>query len=92
LIAFDVCAVEEFKMMKRICSKLNAVLKSFFERRNSILTEVSCNFGKCDDKIFIVGDFTPKSLKISSENINPYDLQTTSKFKKYIDNFLGIIK
>ena len=64
-----------------MCSKINAVLKSFFERRNLLLAEVCCIFGKNDEKIFLIGDFTPKSLKIlpldqESKWSDPYKLTT----------------
>ena len=39
LIAFDLCNPEDMKLITRICSKINAVLKSFFERRNETLAK-----------------------------------------------------
>lgn len=78
------------KIIYRICSKVNAVLKSFFERRNELLAEVSCFFGKADSKIFLVNDMTPNSIKLIpaiKENkwINPYKISTPAEIKKYTD-------
>jgi phosphoribosylaminoimidazole-succinocarboxamide synthase len=95
LIAFDLCNPEDMKLITRICSKINAVLKSFFERRNEILAEVCCHFGKHEDKIFLVGDFSPASLKIfpKDESVkwtNPYKLSTAAEVKKYTEHLFNI--
>ncbi len=95
LIAFDLCTSEDMKLITRICSKINAVLKSFFERRSEILAEVSCHFGKFEDKVFLVGDFTPVSIKIlpkdeSVKMVNPYKLKTANEVKKYTDHLFNI--
>ena len=50
LLSFDLCNSEDMKVILRISSKINAVLKSFFERRNEILTELDLRFGKFQDK------------------------------------------
>ncbi len=96
LIAFDLCSVEQLKLINRICSKVNAVLKSFFERRGYILAEATCHFGKYDDKIFLVDDFTPKSLKIIPINkeeklIDPYKFSTSAEIKHYTDHLFNIM-
>lgn len=90
LITFDLCTNEDLKIIFRICSKANAVLKSFFERRNEILAEVFCYFGKSEGKIYLIDDFTPKSLKIIPSNtdnkwIDPYKLTTSSEIRKYTE-------
>ena len=95
LIAFDLCNPEDMKMITRICSKINAVLKSFFERRNEILAEVCCHFGKHEDKVFLIGDFSPASLKIfpKDESVkwtNPYKLSKASEVKKYTEHLFNI--
>lgn len=97
LFAFDLCTIEEMKIINRLCSKINAVLKSFFERRNLLLAEVTCSFGKRDSKIILVDDFTPKSLKVYSmennpENIlDPYALNTSDKVRKYTDQLINLL-
>ncbi len=96
LIAFDLCSNEDIKVINRICSKVNAVLKSFFERRNAVLAEATCHFGKHEDKIFLVDDFTPKSLKILPSNkedkwTDPYKFSTSADIKKYTDHLLNLM-
>jgi phosphoribosylaminoimidazole-succinocarboxamide synthase len=95
LIAFNLCDPEDMKLITRICSKINAVLKSFFERRNEILAEVCCHFGKHEDKVFLIGDFSPASLKIfpKDESVkwtNPYKLSTAAEVKKYTEHLFNI--
>lgn len=96
LIAFNLCSMEDLKMINRICSKINAVLKSFFERRNFILAELSCTFGKFDGKVFMTGNFSPDSLKVFTANEDskwkdPYKLLTAAHIKGYTDQLIKII-
>jgi phosphoribosylaminoimidazole-succinocarboxamide synthase len=94
LIAFNLCTYEDLKLITRICSKVNAVLKSFFERRNEILAEVSCHFGKAENKVLLIEDFTPKSIKIiplerNEKSINPYKLTTLALYRKYTEHLFN---
>lgn len=94
LISLDICPVEDLKMMFRIASKVNVVLKSFFERRNSTLLEVKCYFGKQDERIFLVNDFSPQSIKVFAQGegqklINPYKLNNSESIKAYTDYLLN---
>jgi phosphoribosylaminoimidazole-succinocarboxamide synthase len=96
LISYKLCSNEDLKLISRMCSKINAVLKSFFERRNLLLAEVSCNFGKSAERIYLVDDFTPKSLKVlplSKEEkwSDPYKLTTSSQIKNYTDRIYNLM-
>jgi phosphoribosylaminoimidazole-succinocarboxamide synthase len=95
LISFEICTNEELKLINRICSKLNAVMNAFFERRGETVSEVTCSFGKCENKIYLVDDFSPLSLKVftngKSNNLaNPYSLKTSSEMRKYTDFLYNI--
>lgn len=97
LISMDVCSVEEIKTMKRICSKINAVLKSYFERRSTYLAEVICVFGKDEDRIYAVDCFTPKSLKVipfttDKNTLNPYKIRNAEDFINYVEFISGLTK
>jgi phosphoribosylaminoimidazole-succinocarboxamide synthase len=90
LIAFDLCTMEDLRVINRICSKINAVLKAFFERRHETIAEFTCSFGKHDDKIYLVDDFSPLSLKVFPNGdkngwANPYSLNTSSEMRKYTE-------
>jgi phosphoribosylaminoimidazole-succinocarboxamide synthase len=95
LIAFDLCSYDDIKLIGRICSKVNAVLKSYFERRGELLAELTCVFGKVDNKLYLVDDFTPKSIKLlpvdrNSKFINPFKLATPSEVKKYTEHLFHL--
>ncbi|NWG27913.1 MAG: hypothetical protein HXY48_05185 [Ignavibacteriaceae bacterium] len=95
LISFNFCSYDELKMINRLCSKINAIIKSFFERRNILLLELTCRFGKFDGKIFLIDDFSPMSIKIisskSEDNLpDPYKIETASQLKKYSDFLLKL--
>ncbi len=96
ILAYNICQLEEIKMIKRICSKVNVVLKSYFERRNLSLSEVSCNFGIDENRIFVVDDFTPLSIKLKSEVKglfkDPYKINSANDFAAYTDFFINLIK
>ena len=90
LTSFDLCTAEDLKIINRFCSKINAILKSYFERRNSTLAEVSCYFGKIENKIYLIDDFTPISLKViplnkNPKEIDPYSLRSSQSIKHYTD-------
>lgn len=96
LITFNLCSSEDLKMINRICSKINAVLRSFFERRSYILAEISCVFGKFDGKVFMTGNFSPDSLKVfpldkSQKWKDPYKLDSAANVKGYTDQLIKII-
>lgn len=96
LLAFDLCSVEELRIINRLCSKINAVLRSYFERRDFILSEFYCLFGKNDNKVLVINDFTPRSLKIlpgteTNKAIDPYKLSTAPQVKKYTDMIFNLI-
>jgi phosphoribosylaminoimidazole-succinocarboxamide synthase len=96
LVTFDMCSIEDLKLINRICSKVNAVLKSFFERRGVTLAEVNCAFGKNENKIYLVDDFTPRSLKIlplngDNKSISPYKFDTPATIRKYTDHLFNVM-
>jgi phosphoribosylaminoimidazole-succinocarboxamide synthase len=90
IISFNLCSYDELKIINRLCSKINAIVKFFFERRNVSLVELTCIFGKFEGKIYLIGDFSPVSLKILSSKLDeilpdPYKIETFAQMKKYTD-------
>ena len=94
IIAFNLCNYDELKIINRLCSKINAIVKSFFERRNVSLVELTCTFGKFDGKIYLIGDFSPSSIKVVSskldENLDPFKIETLAQMKKYTDYLIKL--
>ena len=95
LISFNLCTYDDLKFINRLCSKINAVIKSFFERREETIAEFSCNFGKYEGKVYLTNDFSPLSLKIFKLNEDgklpdPYKLETAGQMNKYTDHLYKI--
>lgn len=95
IISFNFCNYDELKMVNRFCSKINAIVKSFFERRNVSLVELTCIFGKFEGKIYLVGDFSPMSIKILDDRQNEKltdlsKIETSAQMKKYTDYLLKL--
>ena len=95
IISFNLCSYEELKMINRLCSKINAIVKSFFERRNISLLELTCRFGKFDGKIYLIGDFSPVSIKAldskKEENLpDPYKIETAAQMNKYSEYLIKL--
>jgi phosphoribosylaminoimidazole-succinocarboxamide synthase len=95
LISFNLCSYDDLKLMNRLCSKINAIIKSFFERRNEQLVELTCGFGKFEGKIFLIDDFSPLSMKIIKNESdgklpNPYKIETPAQMKKYSNHLLHL--
>ncbi|NNJ53456.1 MAG: hypothetical protein HKP17_09810 [Ignavibacteriaceae bacterium] len=91
LIAFNLCNYDDLKFINRLCSKINAVVRSFFERRDEITAELTCGFGKYEGKVYLTDDFSPMSLKIFKINEDgklpdPYKLETAGQMNKYTDH------
>jgi len=97
LLSFEFCNAEEIRSILRISSKINAVLKSFFERRNEFLTELDLKFCKLNEKLYVCGNFTPFGIKVftKSENnnwVDPYKLKSSNEIKKYTDFLYNIVR
>jgi len=95
IISFNLCSYDELKIINRLCSKINAIIKSFFERRNLSLVELTCIFGKLEGKIYLNGDFSPMSIKVvpgkhENDLPDPYKIETFAQMKKYADYLLKL--
>lgn len=95
LISFNLCSYDEIKLMNRLCSKINAIIRSFFERRNEYLVELTCGFGKFESKVFLIDDFSPLSMKIIKKESDgklpdPHKIETPVQMKKYSDHLLHL--
>jgi phosphoribosylaminoimidazole-succinocarboxamide synthase len=73
--AFGFCTPEQMRTISRITSKVNAVLKSFFERRELILVDFKLEFGKHENDI-ILGD------EISADSCRIWDKKSGKKLDK----------
>ncbi len=71
--AFEYAAPEEMKYISRMTSKINAVLKSFLERRKIKLIDYKLEFGRYNNKLYLADEITPDTCRlwdISNENLD----------------------
>ena len=81
VIAFGFATSEELRTIDRLASKINAVLKSFFDRRNLKLIDFQLEFGRYKNKI-LLGD------ELSIDTCRLWDAETHQKFdNEHNDNW-----
>lgn len=94
LISLNFASVEDLKYILRISTKVNAVLRSFFDRRNVHLVELFLTFGKVDDKVLLNGDFSPFSIGLIGNEINSFSLKknedsiSLKKYSQFLTNLI----
>jgi phosphoribosylaminoimidazole-succinocarboxamide synthase len=98
IIATGLTEVESLKTMNRLCTKINAVLKSYFERREIALISFDCFFGKTADKLLLCGEFDPFHLRILGKSDLSSDSEkiiypaNSADLKVLSENLLTIIR
>lgn len=76
ILAFGQASSEELKLIERYAQKINAVLKSFFYRRNILLVDFKLEFGRNKSGKIVLGD------EISPDTCRFWDSQTGEKLDK----------
>lgn len=59
IVAFNLATMDDVRMIERMTSKINAILKSFFLRRNMVLVNFSVEFGRYKNKILLADEISP---------------------------------
>lgn len=72
----ELCSKEELEMIKRMALKINAILKSFFDRRNLKLVEFKLEFGRDKNGKLVLAD------ELSPDSILLWDAQPGEPFDK----------
>ncbi len=75
IYAFCLALPEELKTVNRMASKVNAVLKSFFERRGIKLVDFKLEFGRHKGQILLGDEISPDTCRF-------WDTQTDKKLDK----------
>ncbi|MCX8009786.1 MAG: hypothetical protein N3A61_01410 [Ignavibacteria bacterium] len=94
LLAFKLLTMDETKVIMRIASKVNAILKSFFERRNYCLAEIILNFGKDSDKILLASSFNiNKIVLLNCDNLPAFEINSArlNKIKATFQSLQNLI-
>lgn len=68
--AFGLATPEEMRSISRVASKVNAILKSFFDRRGLILVDFKLEFGKFNDGIMLGDEISPDTCRIWDKKTN----------------------
>ncbi|MDP8206283.1 MAG: phosphoribosylaminoimidazolesuccinocarboxamide synthase [Candidatus Electryonea clarkiae] len=61
---------EEMRMISRVASKVNAIFKSFFDRRGLLLVDFKLEFGKLAKNLLIGDEITPDTCRIWDKKTN----------------------
>ncbi|MBT3233131.1 MAG: phosphoribosylaminoimidazolesuccinocarboxamide synthase [Calditrichaeota bacterium] len=73
--ALDLCTQEDIRIMFRMTAKINAILRSFFERRGLILVDFKLEFGRHKNELMLTDEISPDSCRI-------WDKKTRKKLDK----------
>ncbi len=87
---------EEFRAASKLAYKLNAILRSFFERRGCELISVTTGFVSSDDKIVIDGGFRYHDILIThpgqNKSIESYlingNVENAGQYIKFLNKIL----
>jgi len=71
--AFSLASLEEMRAIRRMASKVNAILRSFFDRRGVILIDFRLEFGKAGANLMIADEFSPDTCRL-------WDRRTRKKY------------
>ncbi len=74
--ALNLCDRKEMGNILRIATKINAILKSFFDRKNFKLANLQLEFGRSHHQI-VLGD------KLNIDNMSLWELGEDGQYKKY---------
>ncbi len=64
LYALQIMSPEEFRTVNRLASKIDAVLKSFFERRGFVLVDITMKFGRYRGVIMLGDEISPENITV----------------------------
>ncbi len=64
LYALQVLSPDDFRTINRLASKIDAVMKSFFERRGFTLADISMQFGKYKGVIMLGDEISPENITV----------------------------
>ncbi|KAA3616483.1 MAG: phosphoribosylaminoimidazolesuccinocarboxamide synthase [Calditrichaeota bacterium] len=76
ILEHELCSEEDLETLSRMALKINAVMKSFWQRRNIKLVDFKLEFGKNKDGKVILGD------EISPDTCRFWDATTDEKMDK----------
>jgi phosphoribosylaminoimidazole-succinocarboxamide synthase len=89
LVASSLLSVDEVRMVKRIITKLNALLIAYFNRRNLILIDYKVRFGKQKGQVLLISEIIPETCSLN--DTGEKDLSNLSIQEKYLEIFNRLV-
>ncbi len=90
---------EEMKMISRVASKVNAIFKSFFDRRGLTLVDFKIEFGKYEKSLLIGDEISPDTCRVWDKKTNKkldkdrfrYDMGGVDKaYQELLDRIVSV--
>lgn len=75
IYAMDLATKEEMQHISKLAIKINAVLSSYFQRRNILLVDFKLEFGRFAEKILLADEISPDTCRF-------WDVDTHKKLDK----------
>ena len=69
-LALGYAEPEEMRTIGRLASKINAILKSYFERRGFLLVGFKIEFGKQEDRIYVGDEISIDTCRLWDKKMN----------------------
>jgi phosphoribosylaminoimidazole-succinocarboxamide synthase len=87
LYALQLVTPDEFRTINRLASKVNAVMKSFLERRGLTLVDITMKFGKYKGVIMLGDEISPENITViddaTGEEISIASARDSREASKY---------
>jgi phosphoribosylaminoimidazole-succinocarboxamide synthase len=83
IVAFKMATPDDIKIIERLTSKINAVLKSFFLRRQLQLVNFKLEFGRFNNKIMLGSALDFDTCKLIRASVSPTKDDFSDVGKKY---------
>ncbi len=77
LYALQVISPEEYRTMNRLASKIDAVMKSFLERRGFTLVDITLKFGRYRGVIMLGDEISPENFTVI-DNVSGEEISVAS--------------
>ena len=96
--ALELTTKEELQLISRLALKINAVLRSYFQRRDILLVDFKLEFGRFEDKLLLADEISPDTCRFWDANTRKkmdkdrfrYDLGEVEKtYKEVLERVLA---
>lgn len=62
--ALKICTPEELRVIFRLTTRINAILRSFFDRRGMLLVDFKLEFGRFENTLLLADEISPDTCRI----------------------------